>query len=193
MTFRPIYISVDTEFDGPIPGDYSMLALGAVTIDEAPEQAFYCTFKPISERFIRQNVKICEQGGVWRNLLKHEGKDPKEGMQEFLNWLSVLCGTDGYPVMVALPDSPDWMFVSWYFHHFLGENPFGVHGCCIKSYFSGATGLPIEDVYSSKMRAALNIGFNEFRHTHNALDDAREQAEIFRRIRAHVEAHNHLP
>ena len=31
------YIMVDIESDGPIPGDYSMISFGAVSVDEPPK------------------------------------------------------------------------------------------------------------------------------------------------------------
>lgn len=39
------YIMVDIEADGPIPGDYSMICLGAVIVDQEPETAFYGKLK----------------------------------------------------------------------------------------------------------------------------------------------------
>ena len=37
-------ISVDIETDGPVPHLYSMVSLGAVSVDT--DEAFYYTFKP---------------------------------------------------------------------------------------------------------------------------------------------------
>ena len=80
----------------------------------------------------------------------------------------------GYPVVF------DWMFIYWYFMHFIGESPFG---------FSGA--LDMKTMYQQKARLTLDRAgrtdlppelASERRHTHNALDDAVEQAEIFNRL-----------
>lgn len=35
------YIMVDIESDGPIPGDYSMISLGAVLVDTTLDKTFY--------------------------------------------------------------------------------------------------------------------------------------------------------
>ena len=35
------YVMVDIEADGPIPGDYSMVCLGAVVVEPALERTFY--------------------------------------------------------------------------------------------------------------------------------------------------------
>lgn len=40
-------IMVDVEADGPIPGDYSMISLGAVRVDDTLE----CTFMDNYDRF----------------------------------------------------------------------------------------------------------------------------------------------
>ena len=35
------YVMVDIEADGPIPGDYSMVCLGAVVVEPTLERTFY--------------------------------------------------------------------------------------------------------------------------------------------------------
>ena len=35
----------------------------------------------------------------------------------------------------------DWAFVNFYFHQYLGENPFGIGGIDIKSYYMGLSGV----------------------------------------------------
>ncbi len=42
---------VDIEADGPIPGDYSMIALGAVKVEEGLTQSFLGYLQPISEQW----------------------------------------------------------------------------------------------------------------------------------------------
>ena len=43
------YIMVDVETDGPIPGDYSMLALGAVVVEPGLERNLKVYLSPISD------------------------------------------------------------------------------------------------------------------------------------------------
>jgi hypothetical protein len=47
MTDREVFISVDVETAGPIPGDYSLLSIGACVVDE-PSQTFSCELQPIN-------------------------------------------------------------------------------------------------------------------------------------------------
>jgi hypothetical protein len=72
------------------------------------------------------------------------------------------------------------MFLHWYFIRFLGSSPFG---------FSSA--LDIKTIYQQKAGVTLDqAGLNDLpvelsskrEHTHNALDDAIEQAEIFQHL-----------
>ena len=44
-----VYISVDVEAAGPIPGEYSMLSLGACVTD-SPQESFYIELKPINDK-----------------------------------------------------------------------------------------------------------------------------------------------
>ena len=41
------YIMVDVESDGPIPGDYSMICLGAIVVEPSLDRTFYGRLKPI--------------------------------------------------------------------------------------------------------------------------------------------------
>jgi ribonuclease T len=70
--------------------------------------------------------------------------------------------------------------VNYYFQQYLGENPFGFGGVDIKSYYMGLSGCTWDDARSSRIPSAIK---GSSRHTHNALDDAIEQGEMFRRMR----------
>ena len=40
-----VYIMVDVESDGPIPGDYSMVCFGAIVVEPALDRTFYGRLK----------------------------------------------------------------------------------------------------------------------------------------------------
>jgi len=46
-----LYIAVDVEADGPIPGPYSMLSLGMAVVGHS-ELRFYSELRPISTEFV---------------------------------------------------------------------------------------------------------------------------------------------
>jgi hypothetical protein len=84
-------------------------------------------------------------------------------------------------VLIAYPLSFDWSWLYWYFTKFsdLGS-PFSHSSCFdVKTAFSLKSGLPISASGRSKL-------FNHLRpqriHSHHALEDAIEQAEIFANI-----------
>lgn len=173
---REAYISVDVEAAGPLPPTYSMLSLGAVVVDD-PQATFYVEFKPLNDKSVPAAMKV-----VGRTLqdFARAGRDPKDAMAGFRDWLGSVA-TAATPVFVGFNATFDWAFVNFYFQQYLGENPFGIGGLDIKSYYMGLTGGTWEDTRSSRIAAEFKDSSR--RHTHNALDDALEQAELFRRMR----------
>lgn len=177
-----IFVSVDIEADGPIPGDYSMVSLGACLVDN-PEVGFYIEIKPISDKFIPEAIGVTE---LDRNRLIADGTEPQVAMQQFADWIQKMCGAEGRPVFVAFNATFDWMFAHWYFEHFLGQDPFGISGWDIKAYYAG---VAKKYLWAETSKNKLDKEFLSARpHTHNALDDAREQAEIFERLRRKASA-----
>jgi ribonuclease T len=178
MPKEDVYISVDIEADGPIPGDYSMSSLGAAVVDE-PEHTFYLELKPISERWDPQAAAVA---GLEREALMVRGTDAEAGMRAFATWIREVA-RGRRPVFVGFNATFDWSFVHWYFMHFTGEDPFGISGLDIKAYYMGALG---KRRWADTTKGHIEPAFHsEIPHTHNALDDARGQAEMFAKIRAH--------
>jgi len=177
---REVYISVDVEAAGPLPPTYSMLSLGAADVDD-PKATFYIELKPVNDASVPGAMKV-----VGRTLqdFAEAGRDPKEAMAAFRDWIASVA-KNARPVFVGFNATFDWAFVNFYFHQYLGENPFGIGGIDIKSYYMGLSGVTWEDTRSS--RIAKEYKDLSQRHTHNALDDAIEQAEIFRRMRQKAE------
>jgi DNA polymerase III epsilon subunit-like protein len=170
---REIYVSVDVETSGPIPGEYSLLSIGACpTLD--PNNGFTCEIKPVNDNF---DPKALEVTGLSMQDLKRRGLEPKQAMKAFREWLSAFAGPDDMVVFVGFNAPFDWSFVNYYFHRFEGENPFGFTALDIKALYMGATGCSWHDTRSSKIAEHLKPALLG---THDALDDARYQAEIFR-------------
>lgn len=174
MSNNELYISVDIEASGPCPPTYSMLSIGACVVGDS-ETSFYAEFRPISDQAVPEAIKIVGKS------LEHfaaSGRDPKAVMQEFGAWIkSVSHGMN--PVFVGFNAAFDWAFVNWYFHIYLGRNPFGIAPLDIKSYFMGLAGCTWEDTRSSRIPDRFK---GIVQQTHNALDDARSQAQMIERM-----------
>ncbi|AKF04958.1 exonuclease domain-containing protein [Sandaracinus amylolyticus] len=161
------YVMVDVEADGPIPGDYSMIALGAVIVEPGLERTFYARIRPISERWIPDALKV--SGFSREETLTFD--DPTESMSRFADWLA----REGANRIVFVSDNNgfDWQFVNWYFHHFLGKNPFGHSSQNLGSLYKGL----VKDAFQT---------FKHLRrteHTHHPVDDARGNAEALLRMK----------
>lgn len=179
------FISVDVETSGPIPGLYSMLSIGACVVRSgeecAPEGAagtFYCTIRPLEEA--GSDAAALAVAGLSLEELARTGNSPEEAMSRFEEWVAAAYG-DGKPVFVGLNAAFDWSFVNYYFHRFLGRNPFGFSALDIKSLYMGTVGSSWADTRSSRMIATLGIPANET--SHHALEDAIAQAKLFTVIR----------
>ncbi len=180
------YISVDIEADGPIPGPYSMVSFGMAVAGRMagrtferpePESAtFYAELRPISDDYVPAALAV---SGLDRDALIREGWHPAEAMSAAAAWVREVCG-DTLPVLAAFPLSYDWMWIHWYFMKFTGESPFGHSRCIdIKTLYAAKAGVPI--AWSTKRQMPREVRSTR-RHTHHALDDAIEQAELFQNL-----------
>jgi len=173
---KEVYISVDVEAAGPVPPTYSLLSIGSVVIDQ-PDSTFYVELQPINANFVPAAIEV-----VGRTLdnFKEVGREPKEAMMAFRDWTGQVAG-NAKPVFVGFNATFDWAFVNFYFQEYLGENPFGIGGIDIKSFYMGLSGCAWDETRSSKIPTKFK---GKSRHTHNALDDAIEQGEMFQRMRS---------
>lgn len=172
---REIFVSVDVETAGPIPGEYSLLSIGACCAFD-PDNGFTVEVKPINDAF---DPKALEVTGFSMEELRQRGLDPEAAMKAFSDWLATLAHPGDMLVFVGFNAPFDWSFVNYYFHRFMGQNPFGFTALDIKSLYMGAARSSWRDTRSSKIAEHLKPKLSG---THSALADARYQAEIFRLI-----------
>lgn len=182
-----VYFSADVETDGPIPGPYSMLsfalayagAFDGKTFYRPPEysQTFYAELRPISDRFERQALAV---NGLDRKMLVEEGLHPTVAMSQAADWVRHLAGF-GSPVIVAYPLSFDWSWLYWYFVQYSQTgSPFGYsRGFDIKTAIAVKLGRMVSNSGRSRIPETVR---SKLAHTHHALDDALEQAEIFANV-----------
>ena len=175
------YICVDVETAGPIPGpglrEYSLLSIGACTISE-PQKTFYIELKPINENTTPEAENV-HKLSMQRLML--EGVEPEEALRRFEEWLKDQAAPGKQPVFVAFNAPFDWMFINYYFFHYLGHNPFGHAALDIKAFYMGMAGVP----WSQTSWRTINPGeAADTRLTHHALQDAIDQAQLFKKMLA---------
>jgi len=155
------YVMVDIESDGPIPGDFSMICFGAIIVEPELNRTFCGQLKPISDRFIPEALAV---SGFTRQETE-AFNDPRSVMESFRDWIQVEC--KGRSLFVSDNNGFDWQFINWYFHHFVGNNPFGFSSTNLGSLYKGLA----KDTF---------VNFKHLRktkHTHHPVDDARGNAE----------------
>ena len=150
------YVMVDIESDGPIPGDYSMVCFGAVIVESSLDRTFYGELRPISDNWIPNALKV--SGFSRDDVLKFD--DPAAVMFRFDQWLKK--NAKDRPMFISDNNGFDWQFINWYFHHFLGENPFGFSSTNLGSLYKGLVKDTLANFKHLRKR----------RHTHNPVDDA---------------------
>jgi len=181
MPNNATYISVDVETAGPNPGEYALLSIGAC-VAFAPSKTFYVELQPDKDAFLPQALAI---SGLEMAELTRSGLLPKEAMQQFENWLSSITPRDEKPVFVAFNAPFDWMFVADYFHRYLGHNPFGYKALDIKALYMGLKGIAWAETGFEKVMQHYGINHPL---THNALQDAIDQAVVFRKMLEEIQS-----
>jgi DNA polymerase III epsilon subunit-like protein len=173
---REVYISVDVESAGPYPGQYSLLSIGACTLDEPPS-TFYVELQPVN-RNSTSGAQAIHQLDL--EHLAQIGRRPADAMRAFNDWLAQVAPANrSRPVFVAFNAAFDWMFVNEYFQRYLGRNPFGHTALDIKAFFMGLHGVRWSETGLEQVAAHYKC---DWELIHHALDDALNQALLFKRM-----------
>lgn len=163
------YIIVDVEADGPIPAEFSIVCFGAVVFDDRLDRTFYGRTRPISDRFVPEALAV--SGFSREQHLTFD--DPKAVMENFGAWLTAQ--SNGRPIFVSDNLAFDWQFINYYFHRFLGRNPFGFSGRRIGDFYAGLVRDASKATEWKKYRMTA--------HTHNPVDDAKGNAEALKKFK----------
>jgi DNA polymerase III alpha subunit (gram-positive type) len=178
-----IYVVVDIETDGPAPGLYSMLSIGAVASATNDEVAsFYRKVLPYEEA--GQDADTMEwwrsQPEAWKEVTT-DALPPEIVMNEFCGWINDL---KAKPIFVAHPVGFDYTFVSWYLQKF-AQNPFNDYSGVARildlpSFAAGKLKVPLSKSARPQLPESLKVGMPE--HSHKAIDDARGYGTILRNL-----------
>jgi DNA polymerase III epsilon subunit-like protein len=132
--------------------------------------------QPVHEASSPEALQI---SGLSMEELREHGTPPQQAMEEFAGWLKRITPESCKPVFVAFNAPFDWMFINDYFHRYLGHNPFGHSAIDMKAFYMGWRGVPWRE---TGMDAVSEYLTGKRTLSHHALQDARDQAELFRKM-----------
>jgi hypothetical protein len=112
------------------------------------------------------------QPEAWR-ACRENLQAPETAMKNYLAWIKNL---PGIPVFVGYPAAYDFMFVYWYLMWFVGESPFSHSALDIKILAMTLMKTGYRDATKRNMPKRW---FDDFPHSHKALDDTIEQGALF--------------
>lgn len=166
---------VDVEADGPAPGLYSMISFGAVLVEAPLDRDFYGQLCPISATWVPDALAV---SGFTREQTE-KFDDPEIVMTRFASWLEQICPKR--PMFISDNNGFDWQFINYYFHRYLGRNPFGHSSTNLGSLYKGLVGDTSKNFKHLRRTA----------HTHHPVDDARGNAEAFLTLAAQYKLRLH--
>ena len=178
---KEIYVSIDIEADGPIPGEYSMLSLGAAAFDvtsknpRKPISTFEVNILPLPDaKQDPDTMQFWARNKEAWNYVTSNQVGAAAAMRDFKVWVEKLPGN---PVLIGYPVTFDFMFVYWYYVKMIGSRPvFGFQGLDIKTLAMDKLSLHYRG--TTKKRFPKHWSDGAPRHTHKALDDAIGQGII---------------
>jgi DNA polymerase III epsilon subunit-like protein len=157
----------DVESDGPVPGKHSMVSFGIVRLDNFLDVTYYGEVKPISDEWVPEALNV---SGFSREEHLEFG-DPETIFKDLNEWVQA-SNEKGRPIFWSDNPAYDWQWMNYYFHVYVGKNPFGHSARRIGDLYSGLVKNPH---HSSRWKK-----FRKTNHSHNALEDAIGNAEALK-------------
>ncbi|MCU0506354.1 MAG: 3'-5' exonuclease, partial [Chloroflexi bacterium] len=158
----------------------SLLSIGACVVDD-PGQGIEILVRPVPGRGWSDEAQVVH--GLSRDRLAAEGLEPADAMRRLAEWLEAVVPAGSVPVFVSFNAPFDWLFVADHLWRHLGRNPFGTSAVDLKALFMGRHLDSVRSWAETRSVDVRRIYPVALPHTHGALDDAREQAEVCRLIR----------
>lgn len=184
MAKPEIYVSVDIEADGPIPGINSMLNIGMAAFmlgNDTPIDTFEVNLKTAPGAVQDSDTMKFwgENPEAWAYVNTNQ-LDPHTAMHKAHGWLAQL---PGKPVMVVYP-TYDFMFLRWYLVRFCGVEKarvFGFAALDIKSLAMATMKHPTFKGVSKRSMSKLHPEWfaGQPKHDHTGLADAIGQGMLF--------------
>lgn len=188
---KEMYFSVDVETDGPVPGLHSMLSIGIEALHPEtlePAGEFYATLEPLPEA-TQDPATMRWWAGFPTQYAEatHQPALPSTVMRRLDHWVREIIDKHRgarqklEPIFVAYPVAFDFMFYAYYAHRFMGGSVFGFSGLDMGSLAMGLIGDEFS-AQSKKNWPETWVAPEDRVAIHNALEDAKQQACIFRKM-----------
>lgn len=153
---------LDVEADGPVPGIYSMVSFALVCVGNL-DVSFYSELAPITESYQEEALAVC-------NFTRQQTLTFNSAYKEMIRLQDFIQNNvTGRPIIWSDNNSFDYGFLRYYIIKFLKADILGYSSRRIGDYCAGLSGNP-RDVKKWKK-------FVTIKHTHNALDDAKGNAQ----------------
>ncbi len=115
-TERSTWFCIDIECNGPVPGLYDMVSLGAVAVAQDPEgvlqigERFYVEIQPQAPRF---DPDAAAFHGLDQEQLRRDGLPRRQAALDLAAWVQAETRPDTDPTFVGHNAPFDWSFVAW--------------------------------------------------------------------------------
>lgn len=179
-----IYTIVDIELNGKIPGEHSILSIGAVASTmEEETSSFYRKLQPLEGLTADPQTMDwwATQPEAWQEV-NTDAEPAAVVIDAFRKWVGDLGKS---PVFVASPLVLDYPFIKWYLHRFGGEQLFEdfepeQRTLDLASFTAGKLDIPLARARGMQLPPELTQGMPA--HSHKAIDDARGYGVILRNV-----------
>ena len=191
---KELWFSIDVETNGAVPGLYDLVSIGACVINgcatkqggaenecgclreahlcKCEQPKFYVVVQPHGGLVDPEAQAVHK---ITEDERRRDGVDPTIAIVQFTDWAVKTAG-EFRPVFCSW-GTFDWMWCGYYLEKY-GKRytyPFGPNSLDLKSYYLGLTK---GDAWRTTAKGRMPKEDLCGKHTHNALDDAVEQAEM---------------
>ncbi len=184
-TPRATWFCIDIEANGPVPGLYDMVSLGASVVFQNEQGAlelgsdFYMELKPIAPRFDARAAAI---HGLNQDRLTAEGLSRTEAAHRLANWVQMETRPGTEACFVGHNAPFDWSHVAYLYAEVGEPNPFGYKALDTKALSAGVLNLHWLDTGKEVLFERLGLPPEDKTLKHRADYDARVQAELLRAL-----------
>ena len=184
-TARATWFCIDIEANGPVPGLYDMVSLGATVVFSDDQGTlklgddFYMELKPSAPRFDARAAAI---HGLDQNKLQQDGLSKVAAANQLANWVESQTRTGTEPVFVGHNAPFDWSHVAHLYAEVEQSNPFGYKALDTKALAAGVLKLHWLDTGKEVLFERLGLPPEDKSQKHRADYDARVQAELLRSL-----------